>query len=77
LKGGVEYKQYSFGEKCCEASSTQHIFEHANPSFRILSPNTRKTMTNGLFVERAIIENIRCMKWELQDENRDEYCGCK
>ncbi len=24
-RGGVEYKQYSFGKKCCEALSMQHI----------------------------------------------------
>jgi hypothetical protein len=56
---------------------TQHIFEHANPSFRILSLNRGKTTTNGLFVERALTGNIRCMKWELQDEKICEYCEKK
>ncbi len=36
LKGGIEYKQYSFGEKCYQTQSTHHIFEHENPSFKIL-----------------------------------------
>lgn len=34
-------------------------------------------MTNGLFVERALIKNIICMKWELQDKKRHEYGKCR
>ncbi len=33
--------------------------------------------TNGLFVGRVLLENIRCMKWELQHEKRCKFCGCK
>ncbi len=74
---GVEYKQYSFGENYYEDSSTQHISEHANPSFRILFPNARKVTTNGQFVGITLIENIICMKWELRDEKKCEYSRCK
>jgi hypothetical protein len=60
-----------------EALSTQHIFEHANPSFKIFFPNPRKAMTNGFFIGKVFIENIRCMKWELHNEKRQKFCGCE
>jgi hypothetical protein len=49
-------------EKHSQTPSTQHVFEHANPSFKILSLNIRKMITNGLFVGRALSKNIKCMK---------------
>jgi hypothetical protein len=44
---------------------------------RILSPNPRKVMTNGLFVGRIFLENIKCMKWESQDEKRCDFVGVR
>jgi hypothetical protein len=32
-------------------------------------------MKNGLFVGRVILKNIRCMKWELQDERDVIFVG--
>jgi hypothetical protein len=34
-------------------------------------------MTNGLFVGKVVLENIRCMKWESQDEKRCDFYGLK
>jgi hypothetical protein len=41
----------------------QHVYEHANPCFRILSIDPKKRMTNELFVGKVVLNNIRCMKW--------------
>jgi hypothetical protein len=62
-RGEIKYKQYSLAKRHSQTSSTQHVCEHANPCFRILPTNPKKGMTNGFFVERAYLENIRRMKW--------------
>jgi hypothetical protein len=34
-------------------------------------------MTNGLFVGKAFLENIKCMKWKSQYEKRCNFVGAK
>ncbi len=55
----------------------QHVYEHANPCFRILPFDLEKGMRNELFVGKFVLENIRCMKWEPQNEKRGDFCGLK
>jgi hypothetical protein len=32
-------------------------------------------MTNGFVVGRSILKNIISMKWESQNEKRQDFCG--
>jgi hypothetical protein len=60
-RGEIKHNQYSLAKRHSQTSSTQHVCEHA--CFRILLTNPKKGMTNGFFVEKAYLENIRHMKW--------------